>query len=115
MLESNTRSYIHKEFFYYATSGRNRHWTIEQTEIVMNCLRNEASAKMVKHNLRDANVFTENNFLTSIQLNTKIQHRRSLIRKTLQIFDTHQLREKIEEKLEVPIIGFMLDFVFLLA
>ena len=102
VLESNTRSHIHKEITEYDTAGPNRHWTIGQTEIVMNSLRNEASAKMVERNLRDANVFTENNFPTSVQLNTKIQHCRSLIRKTLQIFDTHQLREKIEEKLEVP-------------
>ena len=83
--------------------------------IVMNCIKNEASAKMVKRNLRDANVFAENDFQTSIQLNTKIKHSRSLIRKTLQIFYTHQLCEKIEEKLEIPADGFLLDFVFLLA
>jgi hypothetical protein len=44
----------------------------------------------------------EENFPTRVQLNTKIQHCRSIIRKTIQIFDTHQLRQKIEEKLGVP-------------
>jgi hypothetical protein len=102
MLQSNTRSHIHQEVTNYDTIGPNRHWTIEQTEIVMNTLRNDGSAKTIERNLRDANVFSEENFPTRIQLNTKIQHCRSIIRKTIQIFDTHQLRQKIEEKLGVP-------------
>ena len=102
MLQSNTRSHIHQEVTNYDTIGPNRHWTIEQTEIVMNTLRNDGSAKTIERNLRDANVFSEENFPTRVQLNTKIQHCRSIIRKTKQIFDTHQLRQKIEEKLGVP-------------
>ena len=102
MLQSNTRSRIHQEVTNYDTIGPNRHWTIEQTEIVMNTLRNDGSAKTIERNLRDANVFSEENFPTQVQLNTKIQHCRSIIRKTIQIFDTHQLRQKIEEKLGVP-------------
>ena len=102
MLQSNTRSHIHQEVTNYDTIGPNRHWTIEQTEIVMNTLRNDGSAKTIERNLRDANVFSEENFPTQVQLNTKIQHCRSIIRKTIQIFDTHQLRQKIEEKLGVP-------------
>jgi hypothetical protein len=102
MLQSNTRSHIHQEVTNYDTIGPNRHWTIEQTEIVMNTLRNDGSAKTIERNLRDANVFSEENFPTRVQLNTKIQHCRSIIRKTIQIFDTHQLRQKIEEKLGVP-------------
>ena len=95
MLQSNTRSHIHQEVTNYDTIGPNRHWTIEQTEIVMNTLRNDGSAKTIERNLRDANVFSEENFPTRVQLNTKIQHCRSIIRKTIQIFDTHQLRQKI--------------------
>ena len=102
MLQSNTRSHIHQEVTNYDTIGPNRLWTIEQTEIVMNTLRNDGSAKTIERNLRDANVFSEENFPTRVQLNTKIQHCRSIIRKTIQIFDTHQLRQKIEEKLGVP-------------
>ena len=102
VLESNTRSRIHQEITDYDTVGPNRHWTVEQTEIVIQSLRNEASAKVVERNLRDANVFTEDNFPTPVELNTKIQHCRKIIRKTVQIFDTHQLRQKIEEKLEIP-------------
>ena len=102
MLQSNTRSHIHQEVTNYDTIGPNRHWTIEQTEIVMNTLRNDGSAKTIERNLRDANVFSEENFPTRVLLNTKIQHCRSIIRKTIQIFDTHQLRQKIEEKLGVP-------------
>ena len=102
MLQSNTRSHIHQEVTNYDTIGPNRHWTIEQTEIVMNTLRNDGSAKTIERNLRDANVFSEENFPTRVQLNTKIQHCRSIMRKNIQIFDTHQLRQKIEEKLGVP-------------
>ena len=102
VLQSNTRSHIHQEVTNYDTFGPYRHWTIEQTEIVMNTLRNDGSAKTIERNLRDANVFSEENFPTRVQPNTKIQHCRSIIRKTIQIFDTHQLRQKIEEKLGVP-------------
>ena len=103
MVESNTRSHIHKEDNNYTTAGPNRHWTIEQTEIVMNCLKVEtATAKTVTRALKDENVFSDDNFPTPSQLNTKIQHCRSIIRRTIEIFDTHELRQKIEEKLEVP-------------
>ena len=64
MLQSNTRSHIHQEVTNSDTIGPNRHWTIEQTEIVMNMLRNDGSAKTIERNLRDANVFSEENFST---------------------------------------------------
>ena len=66
MLQSNTRSHIHQEVTNYDTIGPNRHWTIEQTEIVMNTLRNDGSAKTIERNLRDANVFSEENFPTRV-------------------------------------------------
>ena len=102
VLQSNTRTHIHQEITDYDTIGPNRHWTAEQTEIVMKTLKNDGSNKTVERNLREENVFTEENFPSKVQLNTKIQHCRSIIRKNIQIFDTHQLRQKIELKLEVP-------------
>ena len=101
VVEGNTRCHIHKEDTDYTTS-KNFHWTIEQTEIVLNGVRNEASTKVIKRNLKDANVFSEDNFPSQSQLTTKIHHCRKIISRTIEIFDTHQLRQKIGEKLEVP-------------
>ena len=39
----------------------------------------------------------------SFPQNAKIAYCRSILRKSIDIFDTHQLREKIAEKLEVPV------------
>ena len=64
-MESNTRSHIHKEDNDYTTTGPNRHWNIEQTEIVMNCLRVETTtANTVTRALKDENVFKDDNFPT---------------------------------------------------
>ena len=71
MLQSNTRSHIHQEVTNYDTIGPNRHWTIEQTEIVMNTLRNDGSAKTIERNLRDANVFPKRIFQLEFSLTQK--------------------------------------------
>ena len=40
---------------------------------------------------------------TTRQLTVKLSHCRSLIRRNVQIFDTHELREKIAENTQVPV------------
>ena len=99
---SNTRCHVHKEDLEYQRDGPNIHWTQQQTEIVMTGVKNEASAKVIKRNLQESNLFASGNFPTTSQLNAKIAYCRSIIRRTIEIFDTHQLREKIQEHLEIP-------------
>jgi hypothetical protein len=99
---SNTRCHVHQEDTNYTTDGPNLHWTNEQTEIVMDALKHDGSAKTVTRQLKDANIFSEGNFPSASQINAKIAYCRSILRKTIEIFDTFQLREKIAEKLEVP-------------
>ena len=53
-------------------------------------------------NLKDANVFPDGKVPSSSQLSVKIRHCRNLVKRTQQIFDTHELRMEIEKKLEVP-------------
>ena len=47
-------------------------------------------------------MFSEEIFPSASQINAKIAYCRSVLRKTIEIFDTHQMREKVAEKLEVP-------------
>ena len=36
-------------------------------------------------------------------MTVKVHHCRSIIRRNIQIFDTHELREKIAENIQVPV------------
>ena len=88
---SNTRCHVHKEDLEYQRDGPNIHWTQQQTKIVMTGVKNEASAKVIKRNLQESNLFASGNFPTTSQPNAKIAYCRSIIRRTIEIFDTHQL------------------------
>ena len=99
---SNTRCHVHQEDTDYATNGPNLHWTQQQTAIVMEALKHDGTAKTVTRQLKDGNVFSEGNFPSASQINAKIAYCKSVLRKTIEIFDTHQMREKVAENLEVP-------------
>lgn len=99
---SNGMSHVHQDDTSYATTGPNLTWSRKQTDIVMDALKYDGSAKSVTRALKDANVFSDGNFPSASQINAKIAYCRSVLRKSIEIFDTHQLREKIAEKLEVP-------------
>jgi len=99
---TNTKSHVLKENSEYVKEGPNFHWTSQQTDIVMTGVKNEASAKVIKRNLQDSSLFVDSNFPTTSQLNAKIAYCRSIIRRSIEIFDTHQLRQKIAEKLDIP-------------
>ena len=60
------------------------------------------SCQVILRNLENAQLFADGQFPTRQQLNNKIQHCRNSLKKTEQIFTTHDLREKIKEKLEIP-------------
>ena len=81
--------------------GPNLTWTKKQTDIVMGVLKFEGSAKSVTRALKHADVFSEGHFPSSSQINAMIAYCRSILIKRIDIFDTHELREKIAEKLEV--------------
>lgn len=100
---SNGRTHVHQEDTNYTTMGPNLTWTKRQTDVVMDALKYNGSAKSVTRALKDANIFSEGNFPSASQINAKIAYCRSILRKSIDIFDTHQLREKIAEKLEVPL------------
>ena len=102
LVRSNGRCHLHQEDTTYTTEGPNLHWTQEQTNIVMEALKHDGSAKTVTRELRDGNVFSAGKFPSTSQINAKLAYCRSVLRKSIEIFDTFQLREKIAEKLEVP-------------
>ena len=52
--------------------------------------------------MEDANLFSDGRIQTSLQLNNKIRHVRKLLHGSSQIVNTHELREKIQEYLEIP-------------
>ena len=64
--------------------------------------KNEASPKVIFRNLQDANVFPEGKLPTRSQLNVKIRHCQNIIRRTVQIFNTHELCQMIQQKLTIP-------------
>ena len=86
----------------FVSTGQNFRWTPAQTNIVFLGIKNEAKPKVILRNLREANVFDEGKEPTNQQLNNKIRHCRKILQHSNQIFTTHELRQKICEKLEVP-------------
>ena len=68
----------------------------------MMVVKNEAAPKVIFRNLQDANVFPEGKFPERSQLNVKIRHCRNIIRRTVQILDTHELRQMVQQKLTIP-------------
>jgi hypothetical protein len=62
----------------------------------------EAKPKIIRRNMENANLFSDGRVPTSLELSNKITHVRKQVHGVNQIFDTHQLREKIAEHSEVP-------------
>ena len=102
VVHTNCKRHVHMEDTEYSNAGPNLVWNVAQTDIVMQGVKNEASTKVIMRNLKDSNVFAEGKFPSRSQLTVKIRHCRNIIRRTIQIFDTHELRQKISEKLDIP-------------
>ena len=77
-------------------------WTPEQTKIIIQGVTNEARPKLNRRNMENGNLFSDEKIPTSLDLSNKIAHVRKQVYGSNQIFDTHQLREKINEHSEVP-------------
>ena len=92
----------HEEDPDFVWEGKNFRWTTQQTNIVFLGVKNEAKPRVILRNLREANVFVEGKEPTSLQLNNKIRHCRKILQHSSQIFSTHELRQKVCEKLDVP-------------
>ena len=92
----------HEEDTEFVSTSQNFRWTPSQTNIVVLGVKNEAKPKVILRNLREANAFEGGKEPTSHRLNNKIRHCRKVLQHSSQIFTTHELRQKICEKLEVP-------------
>ena len=103
VVTTNCKRHIHKEDPEYSREGVNLVWSDAQTKIVMEAMKNEASTATTIRQLQDANVFPEGKFPSRSQITVKIRHCRNILRRTIQIFNTHELRMQIQEKLEVPL------------
>ena len=77
-------------------------WTDEQTEFMKKCLKTFGKPKAILSEMENRNMFRDGRVPTSLQLSNKVRHVRKLIFGVEQIFDTHELREKINENLKVP-------------
>ena len=84
------------------TEGSAFRWTREQTEMIRQGVANEAKPKVIRRNMENANLFSGGRVPTSLELNNKIAHVRKQLHGSSQIFDTHKLREKINEFSEIP-------------
>ena len=94
--------HIHEEDSEYVLSSVMFRWSVEQTNTIVQGVRNEAKPKVIRRNMEDANLFSDGRIPTSLQLNNKIRHVRKLLHGSSQIVNTHELREKIQEYLEIP-------------
>jgi hypothetical protein len=104
VVTTNCRTHVHKIDDEYQNTGPNLVWTEAQTNIVMRLCKIESSTnRTILRVLQDENAFPEGKLPTSRQLTVKVRHCRSIIRRNVQIFDTHELREKISENNQVPV------------
>ena len=92
---SNGVSHLHQPDDDYTTMGSHLTWTKKQTDIVMGTLKFKGSAKSVTRALKHSNVFSEGHFPSSSHINAMIAYCRLILIKRIDIFDTHELREKI--------------------
>ena len=86
----------------HCLSGSSFRWTPEQTQMIVQGVTNEAKPKVIRRNMDNANLFSDGKVPTSLELSNKIAHVRKQVYGSNQIFNTHQLREKINEYTEVP-------------
>ena len=82
--------------------GVNFHWTSEQNMIILQGVLNEAKPAVIRRNLDNANAFVDGSLPTTQQLNNKIASTKLKHNMTQQIFTTHDLREKMKDKLDIP-------------
>ena len=87
--------HIHMKDPDYQNSGNFFKWSVDQTNMVFQGVKNEAKPKIILRNLREANLFEDGKEPTSLQLNNKIRSCRTIIKHSDQVFSTHELREKI--------------------
>ena len=65
-------------------------------------IKNGATPKVILQNMRDKNCFTSSVEPTMMQLYNKISHFKKIMNLTDHIEDTHQMRQKVENHIEVP-------------
>ena len=77
-------------------------WSRLATDTIATGIQNGATPKVILRNLRDKNCFSESEEPTLIQLYNKISHLKKIMNLSEHIENTHQMRQKIENHLEVP-------------
>ena len=77
-------------------------WTAQQAEIIIQGILNEAKPAVIRRNLTRNNAFINGNEPTALQLSNKIAYLKRTLKSTSQILTTHDLRENIATKLQIP-------------
>ena len=77
-------------------------WPSAATVIITNCVKNDVRPKVIMRNLREANIFDGRPEPSMIQLYNKIANVKRVVYKTRDILTTHDLRQKIDQQLDVP-------------
>ena len=77
-------------------------WSHQATDIILMGIKNGATPKVILRNMRDKNCFTSSAEPTMMQLYNKISHLKKIMNLTDHIEDTHQMRQKVENHIEVP-------------
>ena len=77
-------------------------WSRLATDTIVMGIQNGATPKVMLRNMRDKNCFSDSDEPTLIQLYNKISHMKNIMNLAEHIENTHQMRQKIENHLEVP-------------
>ena len=77
-------------------------WTSQQAEIIIQGILNEAKPAVIRRNLTRNNAFINGNEPTALQLSNEIAYLKRTLKSTSQILTTHDLRENIATKLQIP-------------
>ena len=77
-------------------------WSRLATDTITTGIQNGATPKVILRNLREKNCFSGSEEPTLIQLYNKISHLKKIMNLSDHIENTHQMRQKIENHLEVP-------------
>ena len=77
-------------------------WSISATEVVMNGVKASSTPKVILRSLRDQGCFPDGVEPTKIQLYNKIAHVKKVCNLAESLDNTHELRQKIKQYLEVP-------------
>ena len=102
VIVQETGTHMHQLDDEYVSTSVGFCWSISATEVVMNGVKASSTPKVILRALRDQGCFPDGVEPTKIQLYNKIAHVKKVCNLAESLDNTHELREKIKQYLEIP-------------